>query len=317
MSTVSSSLRTFLKTGAAAAAVALITLGGAVTGAQAKDRVIGLSLIDGPNPHCQMLEKGVREVAAAEGDEVVVLDPGFDPVKQVQNVEDLISRKVDGIVIETVDGQALTSVLEDAKKAGIPVVANDQLVEADELVISQTVSDNYQAGVLAGEEMIKRINGKGNVIILNFVGSAAKAREDGFREAIAKHPEIVVVGVADGNGLIEKANAATENLMQANPEIHGVMGINDQSAMGALAAFEAAGRLNEVAIVAVDGSPQAMQFVKEGKMLATVKQDPYMLGKLSTQDLYTHLNGGKVEKRLTYVPVTLVNAANVDSFLSQ
>lgn len=298
------------------AIAAVMSFGVTLSTAEAKGRVIGLTLIDGPNPHCQMLEKGVREVAEAEGDEVVVLDPGFDPVKQLQNVEDLISRKVDGIVIETVDGQALTSVLEDAKKAGIPVVANDQLVEADELVISQTVSDNYQAGVLAGEELIKKINGKGNVIILNFVGSAAKAREDGFREAIAKYPDIVVVGVADGNGLIEKSNMATENLMQANPDINGIMGINDQSAMGALAAFEAAGRLSDVAIVAVDGSPQAMQFVKEGKMLATVKQDPYMLGKLSTQDLYTVLNGGTVEKRRTYVPVTLINAANVDQFLN-
>lgn len=305
-----------IKTALAGALGPAIALGLMLGGAAAEGRTIGLTLIDGPNPHCQTLEKGVREVVERNGDQLIVLDPGFDAVKQLQNIEDLISRKVDGIVIETVDGQALTSALNDAKAAGIPVVANDQMVDADELVISQTVSDNHQAGALAGEELVKKIGGKGKVIILNFVGSAAKAREDGFREVVAKYPDIEIVGVADGNGLIDKSNAATENLMQANPQIDGVMGINDQSAMGALAAFEAAGRLDSVAIVAVDGAPEAIQFVKDGKMLATVKQDPYNLGKLSTEDLYTALGGGTVEKRMTYVPVTLINSANVDEFLN-
>ena len=296
--------------------VSTVALSAMMGAAYAKGRTIGLTLIDGPNPHCQNLERGVKEIAEKNGDTVITLDPGFDPVKQLQNVEDLISRKVDGIVIETVDGSALTSALMDAQRAGIPVVANDHLVDADELVISQTVSDNHQAGVLAGEQLIKKLDGKGKVIILNFVGSAAKAREDGFREAVAKYPDIEIVGVADGNGLIDKANAATENLLQANPDINGVMGINDQSALGALAAFDAAGKLANVAIVAVDGSPQALQFIKDGKMLATVKQDPYSLGKLSTTDLYTVLDGGKVENRLTFVPVTLVTKDNVDQFMN-
>lgn len=282
----------------------------------AEGRVIGLTLIDRPNPHCQDLERGVREIVEANGDTLVVLDPGFDPVRQVQNMEDLIARKVDGIVIETVDGQAVTGVLNLAKSANIPVVANDQLVEADELVISQTVSDNYQAGVLAAEMLVEKIGGTGNVIILNFVGSAAKAREDGFRDVVAKHPDVNIVGVADSNGLIDKANAATENFLQAFAQIDGVMGINDQSAMGALAAFQAAGRLEKVAIVAVDGSPEALQFIKEGKMLGTVKQDPYSLGKLSTEDLYRHYSGETIPERRRFVPVTPVNQENVAQFLN-
>lgn len=278
-------------------------------------RTIGLILISGINSHCQTLETAVTDITEAAGDKLVVLDSQFDTTREVQNIEDLITQKVDGIVLEVTGFDTSQGALQAAKDAGIPVAANDQKVKDPSLVVSQTVSDNNMAGMLCAQDMVKKMGETGEVLVITIPGmTATEERTQGFKDEIAKYPGIKIVGEGNGEGLIDKAAAVTENLMQANPNITGVFGANDPCALGALSAFESAGKLDGVYIYGVDGSAEGQQFIKDGKLAGTVLQKPYDLGKFSTEDLYTVLNGGTIDEanKMRFVDVTLLNSDNID-----
>ena len=281
-------------------------------------RTIGLILISGINSHCQELETAVRAATDAAGDKLVVLDSQFDTAREVQNIEDLITQKVDGIVLEVTGFDTSQGALQAAIDAGIPVAANDQKVKDPSLVISQTVSDNIMAGQLCAQDLVSKMGETGEVLVITIPGmTATEERTQGFVDEISKYPGITIVGEGNGEGLIDKAAAVTENLLQAHPDVKGVFGANDPCALGALSAFESAGKLDGVYIYGVDGSPEAQQFIKDGKMAGSVKQKPYDLGKYSVEDLYTVLNGGTIDEsdKMRLVDVTLINSDNVSEFL--
>ena len=280
-------------------------------------RTIGLILISGINSHCQELEASVREIVEGRGDRLVVLDSQFDTAREVQNIEDLITQKVDGICIEVTGYDTSTGALQAAKDAGIPVAGNDQMVKADDLVVSQVVSDNVMAGELCAADMIAEIGEEGEVIVISIPGMTATAqRTEGFMKGIADYPGIKVVAEGNGEGLIDKAATITESFIQANPNVKGVFGANDPCALGALSAYVTAGKIDEVKIYGVDGSIEGVQFIKEGKLAGTVRQRPADLGAFSVTDLYTVLDGGTIpeSERLKYVEVFLINAANADQY---
>jgi len=290
---------------------------GAATEPAQGGRTIGLILISGINSHCQELEANVREVVEGRGDRLVVLDSQFDTAREVQNIEDLITQKVDGIVLEVTGYDTSTGALQAAFDAGIPVAANDQMVKAEELVISQVVSDNVMAGELCAEDMIKEIGEEAELIVISIPGMTATAqRTEGFMKGIADYPGLKVVAEGNGEGLIDRAAAITESFIQAHPNVTGVFGANDPCALGALSAYVTAGKIDQVAIYGVDGSMEAVQFIKEGKMAGSVRQRPGDLGRLSVLDLYTVLDGGTIPagERLKFVEVFLINQANVAEF---
>jgi ribose transport system substrate-binding protein len=286
------------------------------TETEMKAKVIGLVLISGINSHCQELVLGVESVVEPKGDELVILDSQFDISIELKSLEDLISQKVDGIVLEVLGFETSTSALESAKEAGILISACDQLVQADELVVSQTVSDNKLAGTLCAQDLVGKMGEEGKVLVINIPGvTAADDREMGFKEEIAKYPGIEIVGTVNGEGLVDKAAAVTESMMQAHPDITAVFGVNDPCVLGALTAFIAAGKNEGVFFYGVDGSPDALNFVKEGKITGTVKQNPFDLGRIAAEDLYKAFEGIKIEDRHKTVPVLLVTSENVDEYL--
>ncbi len=305
-------------TTAAATTAAATTAAAETTAAatEAKAKNIGLVLISGINSHCQELEKGVKSIVEPKGDKVITLDSQFDTSKELQCLEDLISQKVDGIVLEVLGFETSQSALEGAKKANILVVGNDQLVKADDLVVSQTISDSMGAGTLCAQDLVKKMGETGEVLVVNIPGvTASDMREKGFVDEIAKYPGIKIVATINGEGLVDKAAAATEAVMQAHPNIKAVFGINDPCAIGALTAFIAAGKNEGVFFYGVDGSADAFAFIKDGKMTGSVKQNPFDLGTISTIDLYKAFAGETIENRAKVVPVTLVNSDNIGEFL--
>ncbi len=284
----------------------------------AKGKKIGVSAIDGPNPHVQAFIKGANDVIKSHGDTMVLLDASFDPLKQSQHIDDFVAQKVAGIVIETIDGKALVNSVKKAKAASIPVSSADlPFSDADlDLIVSQVMSTNIEGGSMIAEKMAKDMNGQGNVILLFYPGQGSKDRENGMRNALSKYPGMKIVGTADGNGQIDKANTVTQNLMQAHPEVNAVIATNDQAAMGALAAYESAGKLKDVKVYGFDATPEAVKFIQSGKMQASIRQNPYMLGQKSTEDLYKALAGQDVGEKLKRVPVDLVTKENADKYLT-
>lgn len=266
------------------------------------------------NPFFVDLNEGIKKVVEGQGGKLIALDPQLDVNKQISQMEDLIAQKVDGIFLNPVDWKGIKPGLEAAQKAGIPVFVVDAPVFDDNLVVTTVASDNWNAGVLAAKDMIKKVGEKANVVILEHpTAKSAIDRTKSFEEEIKKYPGIKVVAKQTSDGQLEKAMPVMENIIQANSKIDVVMCLNDPTALGAIAALESANRLNGVSVYGVDGSEDAKKMIKAGKLTATSAQFPKEIGRMAAEAAYKKLNGEKIEHEIK-VPVELIDQANVDKY---
>jgi ribose transport system substrate-binding protein len=163
--------------------------------------------------------------------------------------------------------------------------------------------------------MIRHTGGKANVALIDWsVNKAVTDRTEGFEQAVANAPDIKVVTRLDAAASVESALPIMETMLQSNPEITTVFGINDPSCMGALSAIQAANREGEIGIYSIDGSKEGLELVKEGKFVGTSAQFPYDMGVVAAETAYKMLNGEKIE-RISRVKSVFVEASNVDEFM--
>lgn len=219
----------------------------------------------------------------------------IDAGRQISIVENLITRRVSGIVLAPVDEQALVTVVERAAADGIPVSIFDSAIQTDK-IISFVVTDNYQGGVMAAERMGEILAGKGQVGVIGFMPGSASTmkREAGFVETIAeKFPEIEVVGVKFNMADRAKALAEAENLLTAYPELAGFFADNESSLDGTVQAVKQRGLAGKVKIVGFDASDTLVADMKAGAIDSIVVQDPFKMGYESTRQLVIHLDGGQ------------------------
>ena len=194
-----------------------------------------------------------------------------------------------------------------AASAGIPVFTADIAARGGN-VVSHVASDNVEGGRLAAQTLAERLGGKGEVIIIDHPEVASvQDRMRGFDEEIAKHPGIRVVGRPSASGQRARAMAVMEDMLQAHRDLSGVFGINDDSALGALAVLEAAGR-KDVVIVGFDATPEAQEAIRRGSALkADVMQHPSEIGATAIDTIAGHLAKRPVDKVIA-VPVSVVTA---------
>jgi ABC-type sugar transport system substrate-binding protein len=277
---------------------------------------IGITVIDGSIPHCQAFIQGAKDVIEANGDTAVVLDPGFDATKQVNNINDFVMQGVAGIVCETIDGAALITAVEQAVNAGVLVVSADfPFAESrTDLVVSQVMTNNVAAGEALAEQMAKDLNYKGKIITLAPPGSGSQARVQGFKNVIAKYPDMELTYEGDGGGNIDVANKLVNNLMQAHTDIAAYICSNDEQAIGAYTAYEAAGKQAGTKFYGFDAAPEAIKFIEAGKETASLRQNPYLMAKMAAEDLYKALNGQDVGELVKYVPYDIVTKENASQF---
>ncbi|WP_341878256.1 sugar ABC transporter substrate-binding protein [Defluviitalea saccharophila] len=279
-----------------------------------KQKRFGATFMTLNNPFFVTLNEGLKQAIEANGDKLITLDPQLDLNKQIAGIEDLIAQGVDGIFLNPVDWKGIKPALEAANKAGVPVFVVDAPVFDDDLVVTTVASDNWEAGVLAAKHLTETLGiTEGNVVILEHpTAKSAIERTDSFIETIKKYPGLKIVAQQSSDGQLEQAMPVMENIIQANPEITVVMALNDPTAMGAIAALEAAGKLDDVkAIYGVDGSEDGKKMVREGKMTATSAQYPSEIGKIAVDAAYKYFNGEQVEHEIK-VPVKLLTKENVD-----
>ena len=265
------------------------------------------------NPFFIALNDGIKAVVEKNGDKLITLDPALDQAKQIAQIEDLIAQKVDAIFLNPVDWKGVRPALESAKKAGIPVINVDAPVFDTDLVATVVASDNYKAGVLVAQDVMKRLKSANVVLLEHPTAKSAIDRTQSFVDTTKNNPAYKIVARQSSNGQLEQAMPVMENIIQANPKIDVVMGLNDPTAMGALAALRSANRENGVLIYGVDGAPDAKKMIKEGKMTATAAQSPKGIGTIAAESAYKILNKQKVE-RLILVPVFLIDKTNVDKY---
>lgn len=280
-----------------------------------KKLTIGLTVGTLANPFFVAMGKGAEEAGKELGAEVLVESAEYDLAKQTSQIENFITKKVDVILLNAVDSKGIAAAVQQAKAAGIPIIAVDTNAEGG--VDATVTSDNYQAGKLAGEYMIEQLGGKGNIAIIDGPPvSAVTDRIKGFEDAI-KDSEIKVVAKQNGEGNREKALTMMESILQANPSgsIDAVFAINDPEAIGVEIAQEQAGRKDEFFIVGVDGAPEATEAMakEESSFVATSAQSPSNMIKKAVEIGLKIKNGQDVEE-LIKVPVELITQDKLDSY---
>ena len=203
--------------------------------------------------------------------DLVVTDGQNQATKQVSDVESLMSRGIKVLVISPLQAQALTPIVKQALAAKIPVVTLDR--EVNTKVTCHIGAENKPIGMDAGKFVIEKLNGKGNVIeIQGTAGASATVdRHQGFRDALKDAPGVKVVAEQFCDYLREPAVKYVEDMLQrfGPGQIQVIYAHNDEMALGASKAVEAAGRSKEIMIVGIDGENSAFQAVKDGKMAAT------------------------------------------------
>lgn len=212
---------------------------------------------------------------------------------QVNQVEDLITKGVDGIILNPMDSKAVVPVLQKAKEAGIPVVIVDTPLEPgnEDLYVTYVGTDNFNAGKIGGEALVEELGGEGNVLIVRGANgnSAGDNRVDGFKEGI-EGSGLKVVGEQPGDWTNDVAMQVMENMLQANPEVQGVFTASDGMLDGILTALEDAGR-EDVKIMSVDGSMSAVEMIEDGEIFGTTAQFPGRMGPKAVETIISILDG--------------------------
>ncbi|MCP2240325.1 ABC transporter substrate-binding protein [Thermoanaerobacterium thermosaccharolyticum] len=263
----------------------------------------------------QAVKLGAEDAGKKYGVNIVFQGPATetDIAGQINLVEDAINKKVDGIVLAASDPNSLAPYVDKAVDAGIPVVGIDSAVNSQKLS-SFVATNNEAAAALDADELAKLIGGKGKVAIVNFVAGAgtAIAREKGFKDEIAKkYPNIQIVATQYSDGDQAKALSITEDLMTAHPDLAGIFGANEGSAVGVARAVEQKGMSGKIKVVGFDSSDNEINAIKNGSMQALVVQNPYKMGYLGVETVLKVLNGETVDKQID-TGATLVTKDNMN-----
>ncbi|HYZ17887.1 MAG TPA: substrate-binding domain-containing protein [Candidatus Acidoferrum sp.] len=257
-------------------------------------KTIGVSIQNREAQFYQQMEAGMKAEAAKYGYTVNVVDASRDNAKQQSQVEDFISQKVAAIVLTPYDSQAIGSAIVEANKAGIPVFTADIAnTSKDGKVVAHIASDNVQGGGEAGKLMCDAVGKTGTVAIIDEPEvTSVQDRVKGFKQALAQTcPGVTVVADIDGGGERAKASSAMEDILQSHKDLKGVFGINDDSALGASTAINAAGLKGKVAVVGYDATPEARTAIANGSMYGDAIQHPDQIGAKTIDAIHDSFSG--------------------------
>lgn len=283
----------------------------------AKHYKFGFTCMDQSNPFFVLIEKTIRQEVEARGDQLISVDPANNVTRQIQQVEDVIAQDIDGIFLNPAEAEGIIPALDQLKAAGIPIVNFDTEVADMSYVATYTGSDNYNAGKVCGEDLIKKCPNGGKILVLDSpTMNSVVDRTNGFMDTIKGH-NFKVVGQQDAKGNLQVAMGIAEDLLQSNPDVVAIFGGNDPTALGALAAANAAG-IKKAKIYGVDGSPDIKKELASGNSLieGSGAQSPMAIAKKSVELMYKIVNGEKVDARYP-VPTFLITKDNVAKYGTQ
>lgn len=284
----------------------------------ADDRpVIGVSLLNLSSEFIVMLREAMEKEAATLNVRLIINDAERSADKQVRQVESFVARKVDAIILNPCEVEASAPAVERALAAGIPIVnVNSETRTSPTAFVG---SRDEESGRIAMEYVASKLGGKGRIAIMHgFMGQAAQIKRDqGTREVLARHPELVLAAEQTAEWDRAKAVNLTENWIQAHGgTLQAIFAQNDEMAMGAVIALEQAGLKEKTLVVGVDAIADALQAVKDGRLDATVFQDAQGQGATAVQTAARLARGEPVEKEV-FIPFQLVTRDNVDPFLAK
>lgn len=293
-------------------ALILVVLISSVAVMAAEPVKIGLSMNTLNNPFFVTVVEGANAKAKELGVRLIVVDAQNDPGKEITNIENLIMQKVDVLILDPSDSDSIVPSVEAANKAGIPVMTIDRKSNGGN-VITHIGFDAIRSGNIAGQFLVDALNGKGKIVeLMGIMGtSVAQDRSKGFNQIMGKNPGMVVIAKQTANFDRGQAMSVMEDILQAHPHIDGIYAANDEMAMGALAAIEAAGRLDEITMIGCDAIDPALEAIRAGKLEGTIAEPPFFLGKAAVETAYGIYQGQSFEKEIV-LQNQLVTLDNID-----
>ncbi|MFD7935666.1 substrate-binding domain-containing protein [Streptomyces sp. NPDC059755] len=274
---------------------------------------VGLALSTLNNPFFVQIQSGAKAEAKKLGVDLTVTDAQNDASQQANQLQNFTSSGLDSIIVNPVDSDAASNSVKAADKAKIPVIAVDRGVNKA-TVDALVASDNVAGGELAAKAVAEKLGGTGKIVILQGQAgtSAARERAEGFAKGLKAYPGIQVLAQQPADFDRTKGLDVMSNLLQAHPDVQGVIAANDEMALGAIKALGSkAGK--SVQVVGFDGTPDGLTAVKNGTLYASVAQQPSQLGRIAVDNALKALQGKKVEKTVK-VPVKVVTKENVAGF---
>ena len=244
---------------------------------------VGFAQTESNNPWRLAQTASMKAEAEKLGWQLVYTDAAGSAAKQVSDVNSMIAQGVDAIFLSPREEKPLIPAVMAAKKAGIPVFLIDRnvdqsLAKGGEDYVTFIGSDFIKEGQTAGEAMVKATGGKGIIIELegSTGSSPANDRKKGFDEVIAKNPGLKIVASQTGNFNRDEGRKTAEALLQAHPEATAIYAHNDEMAIGAISALEAAGKVpgKDIIIGSIDGEKDALQAIIDGKIAFSVECNP-------------------------------------------
>ncbi|NRP20123.1 Ribose import binding protein RbsB [Ensifer adhaerens] len=264
------------------------------------------------NPFFKAEAVGAEAKAKELGYETLVLVHDDDANKQSQLIDTAIGRGAKAIILDNAGSEASIAAVQKAKDAGVPSFLIDREINATGVAVSQIVSNNYQGAQLGAEEFVRLMGESGNYVELlgREADLNAGIRSKGYHDVIGEYPEMKMVAQQSANWSQTEGYSKMETILQANPDIKGVISGNDTMAMGAIAALQAAGR-KDVIVVGFDGSNDVRDSIKSGGIKATVLQPAYAQAQMAVQQAHDYITTGKgpaEEKQL--MDCVLINSEN-------
>ncbi|SHI96766.1 sugar ABC transporter substrate-binding protein [Thermoclostridium caenicola] len=276
-------------------------------------RKFGATYMTMNNPYFSILNGGINEVVEANGDFLITRDPAQDQEKQNSQIYEMIEEGVAAIFLNPVDWKKVEPALIACKEAGIPVFNVDTMVYDKEYVVSIIASDNYNAGVQCALDMMSKLDSAEIVILDQPIINSITQRVQGFLDTIKGNDNYKVVVQKAAGGELEIAMEVMDDIIESGVSFNVVLGGNDPTALGALAALASHHMTGDILIYGIDGSPDGKMMIKEGYLEGTSAQYPHQMGKIAAEVAYAYLNGEEIETNIV-VPVTLITKENLDEF---
>mgnify|MGYP001057977096 CR=1 FL=1 len=270
------------------------------------------------NPWFVVLKDAAKGRAEALGYEVDVFDSQNSPATEAGHFDTIIDGKYAAILFNPTDAEGSIASVRRAKGAGIPTFCMDREISANDVAISQILSDNFTGCVALGEYFVEKLGGKGTYVeLLGLLGdNNTRNRSDGFHSVVDNHPELKMVAQQTADFDRTKAMEVMESILQAHPDIDAVFCGNDAMAMGAYRALATAGKDEQVMVFGFDGAKDVIDAIRAGDIVATGMQFPKTMAQMAAESADQYIKGKRDFPQKVPVAVELVTQENIDKYIA-
>jgi ribose transport system substrate-binding protein len=301
----------------------VIGMSGIAAAAAKKEITVGFSIKTMHSPYYVAVEQAMQDLSKEKGFKIISVNAGADVVKQQADIEDLIARKVDVLIVDSQDPIAIIAISKNVAAAGIPLFLLNTTVDPSATYVTLVQSNNVAIGSMVGEWVGNKVSGEIKIGLLsgnpgNMVGYG---RRSGFFQGLAEAQLIKsnttnfrVLTQGWGSWSAEGGLKAAEDMLVAAPDINVIFAENDSMALGAVTAIKNAGKEKQITVVGIDGQREALALIKEGTYGASGLNSPIELAKTTVDIALRYMAGERGFPALVNTTPACVSAENVDQY---